>query len=58
MPLLLFLIIVLLIAQIGFWETLGAVLGAVGMVILLILLLVAAVTLGVYLTVRRSRKRL
>ena len=36
MPFLFFLLLVLLIAQIGFWKTLAAVIGAVGMLILLV----------------------
>ena len=47
MPLIFFILLVLLIAQVGFWHTLGAVLGAVLMLILLVLLLVAVVTIGV-----------
>ena len=46
MPLLFFLLIVLLIAQIGFWHTLGAIIGAVLMIILLVLLLVAVIAVG------------
>jgi hypothetical protein len=43
-----FLLLVLLIAQIGFWHTLGAVLGAVLMFVLFIpLLLVVAVMGGI-----------
>ena len=41
-----FILIILLIAQIGFWNTLGAVLGAVLMFVLLIPLLIAVAVLG------------
>ena len=41
-----FVLLVLLIAQIGFWHTLGAVLGAVLMFILFIPLLIAVAVLG------------
>ena len=55
MPLLILLLLVLLIAQIGFWDTLGAILGAVGMVVLLIVLAGAALALGVRYYWRRLR---
>jgi hypothetical protein len=58
MPLLLFLLLVLLIAQIGFWDTLGALLGAAAMVILFILLAVAAVGVASYVVLSRVRRRL
>ncbi len=41
-----FVLLILLIAQIGFWNTLGAVLGAVVMFVLLIPLLIAVAVLG------------
>ncbi|HVZ13048.1 MAG TPA: hypothetical protein VG894_01190 [Bauldia sp.] len=41
-----FILLVLLIAQIGFWHTLGAVLGAVLMFVLFIPLLLIVVILG------------
>ena len=41
-----FVLLILLIAQIGFWNTLGAVLGAVLMFVLLIPLLIAVAVLG------------
>ncbi len=41
-----FVLLILLIAQIGFWNTLGAVLGAVLMFVLLIPLLLAVAVLG------------
>jgi hypothetical protein len=41
-----FILLVLLIAQIGFWHTLGALLGAVLMFVLFIPLLVVVVVLG------------
>lgn len=46
MPLLFFLLLILLITQIGFWNTLGAVLGAALMFILFIPLLIAVVVIG------------
>lgn len=50
MPIIIFIILVILVAQIGFWDTFASVLGAIGVVLLLILLagLLIALT-GVYL---------
>lgn len=47
MPLVFFILLVLLIAQVGFWHTLGAILGAVLMIVLLMLLLVAVIMIGI-----------
>ncbi len=47
MPLLVFILIVLLIAQLGFWHTLAAIIGAVLMIVLLILLAVGILFFGV-----------
>jgi len=41
-----FVLLVLLIAQIGFWNTLGAVIGAAIMFVLLIPLLIAVIVIG------------
>jgi hypothetical protein len=57
MPLLFFLLLVLLIAQIGFWNTLGALLGAVLMFVLFIPLLIAVVILGGFLLLAGRRPR-
>jgi hypothetical protein len=46
MRLLFFILLVVLIAQIGFWNTLGAIVGAVAMVVLLALLAVAVLVIG------------
>jgi hypothetical protein len=56
-PILLILLIAILIAQIGFWDTLGAILGAIGVLILFILILAAAVALAGYMAYRRVRRR-
>jgi hypothetical protein len=56
MPLVIFLILVILIAQIGFWDTLSAILGGVLMIVLLVLLLVALVAVGGLLALRRLRR--
>jgi hypothetical protein len=46
MRLLFFILLVLLIAQIGFWNTLGAILGAVAMLFLLAVIGVAVLIVG------------
>lgn len=46
MKILFFILIVLLITQIGFWHTLGAILGAILMMILLLALAIAVVVVG------------
>ncbi len=55
MPVLFFILIVILIATVGFWKTLGAILGAVGMIVLLVLLLAAAIAIGGAIAVKRLR---
>jgi hypothetical protein len=58
MPILFLVLIALLVAQIGFWDSLAAILGAVGVVILLVLILAALVGAGAYYVVRRAGSRL
>lgn len=53
MPLIIFILIVILIAQIGFWDALGAILGAVLMVVLLVGLLAAIAVFGVLFLLNR-----
>lgn len=53
MPILLIVLLAILIAQIGFWDTLAALFGAVGIVILFFLVLAAAIALAGYLLYRR-----
>lgn len=48
MPILFFILLVVLIAQIGFWKTLGAVLSAAFMVVLFAFLLIAVIVVGVF----------
>ena len=55
MPILIFLILVILIAQIGFWDTFAAILGGVAMLALFVLLAIALVVLAGMLLVRRLR---
>ncbi len=56
MPILLFIILVVLIAQVGFWDTFAAILGGVAMLVLFVLLAIALVVLAGILLVRRLRK--
>ncbi|ESR23272.1 hypothetical protein [Lutibaculum baratangense] len=57
MPILIFILLVILVAQIGFWDTFAAVLGAVGVMILLVLLLVLILALTGTWLLRRGRRR-
>jgi hypothetical protein len=56
MPILLFIVLVILIAQVGFWDTFAAILGGVAMLVLFVLLAVALVALTGILLVRRWRR--
>ena len=56
MPLLVFLILVILIAQLGFWDTFSAIIGAVAMIVLFVLLALALVALTGLLLIRRLRR--
>jgi hypothetical protein len=58
MPILLILLLALLIAQIGFWDTLGAILGAAAMIVLLIVLVAATAATAGYFLFNRFRRRL
>ena len=55
MPILIFIVLVILIAQVGFWDTFGAILGGVAMIVLFVLLAIALVVLAGILLVRRLR---
>ena len=57
MPILLIILIAILIAQIGFWKMLGAIFGAVGVLILFVLVLAATLGLTGYLIFRRVQQR-
>ena len=56
MPLLLIILVALLIAQIGFWDTIGVMFGAVAAVALFVIILAAAVVLSGYMMLRRIRR--
>ncbi len=53
MPLLFFILLVILIAQLGFWDTFGAVLGAVAMMVLFVVLAAGVVVVGFLAFARR-----
>ena len=55
MPILIFLILVILIAQIGFWDTFSAILGGVAMLALFVLLALALLAVIAAMIVRRIR---
>jgi hypothetical protein len=57
MPIILLIILIVLIAQVGFWDTLGAIVGAFAMLVLFALLLAAGLGLAGYLLFRRARRR-
>lgn len=55
MPILLLILLAVLVAQIGFWDTLGALLGATAVFGLFIVIVVATIAVGGYLLFRRVR---
>ena len=57
MPIIILIVLAILIAQVGFWDTLGAILGAAAMMVLFVLLLAALAALVGYMLVRRVRRR-
>ncbi|MEF2552093.1 hypothetical protein VQ042_12085 [Aurantimonas sp. A2-1-M11] len=57
MPILLIVLIAILIAQIGFWDTFGALLGAVAMLVLFVVVAIGAVLVAGALLMRRTRRR-
>ena len=55
MPILIFLVLVILIAQVGFWDTFSAILGGVAMIVLFVLLAIALLVLAGVVLIRRMR---
>jgi hypothetical protein len=55
MPILIFIVLVVLIAQVGFWDTFSAILGGVAMLVLFVLLAIAFLELAGTLLIRRLR---
>ena len=56
MPLIILLLLAILIAQFGFWDTFQGILGAAAMLVLLVLLLVAILALGGWWMLQRLRR--
>ncbi len=54
MPILLFILLVVLIATFGFWDTLAAIFGAALLLVLVVVMAIAAVGVGGYLLVKRK----
>ena len=57
MPIILLILLAILIAQVGFWDALGAIVGAAAMIVLFVLVLVAAAGIAGYLLFRRLQRR-
>jgi hypothetical protein len=57
MPILILIILAIMIAQLGFWDTFSAVLGAAVMVVLLVVLAAALVVLATAYFLRKVRSR-
>ena len=57
MPLLLIVLLAILVAQIGFWNTLGAVLGAIGVIVLFVLIVLVTLVVVAALAFRRMGRR-
>lgn len=53
MPLIFLIVLIVLIAQMGFWNTLGAILGAFAMIALLIIIGVAVLVVGGFMLLNR-----
>jgi len=58
LPIILLIILIVLIAQVGFWDTLGAVVGAFAMIVLFALLLAGAAAIAAVLLFRRAKRRI
>lgn len=54
MPLLLFVLLVVLVATLGFWDALAAILGAAVLAVLVVLLGVALLAVGVMVFLKRK----
>ena len=58
MPFVFFILLVILIAQLGFWKALGAVIGAVAMFGLLVALIIAVMVCGGLWFASRMRRQM
>ncbi|HYE48867.1 MAG TPA: hypothetical protein VEB20_04705 [Azospirillaceae bacterium] len=56
MPVILFLLLIVLVAQIGFWDTLQGFFGALVMMLLVVALLGVAIWIGGRMVLRRIRR--
>ncbi len=57
MPIVLFILLAILLANIGFWNTLGAMLGAVGVMILFSLILLATIAIAGLMALKHLASR-
>lgn len=57
MPLLLFILLVILIAQVGFWNAFAAILGAIGMIVLFVIILASIGAILLSMAMRRAGRR-
>jgi uncharacterized membrane protein YkvI len=57
LPLILLLLLAFMVAQLGFWDTLGALFGALAMIVLFLLLAAGASAVAGYLLFQRVRRR-
>ena len=55
MPIIAFIILVILIAQLGFWKTFAAIIGGAAMIVLCVILAIALLALAGTLLLRRMR---
>ncbi len=56
MPIIAFIILVILIAQLGFWKTFSAIVGGVAMLVLFVILAIVFLVLTGNLVIRRMRR--
>ncbi len=56
MPIIAFIILVILIAQLGFWKTFAAIIGGVAMIVLFVILAIAFLAIAGTLLVRRRMR--
>ena len=56
MPIIAFIILVILIAQLGFWKTFAAILGGAAMIVLFVILAIVFLVISGTLVIRRMRE--
>ncbi len=57
MPWIFFLLLIVLVAQIGFWNTLAAIFGAIGVIVLAIVIVIAIIVVAGISMMRRASRR-